>query len=659
MKSVFLKELRELAWLGAPIALLWCLWWSVLPPMRDLLGPHGQTMEELGTAALVLGLVLGFAPFELERRLGMRSFLVHRHIGLRDAAWMRLAASATWTAGILILGFVLAGTLYLVPALNVPGYVSPAARALGYGALIAAPAVATGAFANLIDDRAWVRWTSLAWSGIGLAAIGRTSSRWELVDGPLGASIYLAACSAVTAVGAWLVVGRFANGTREDQPLTPALSAWSAALALGFWVPTFQALTAQLEFTARGLSWSHNSYWIESEDGRVLQRSPKAPPPAQPSRWLTFPPADTIRLTDRERLVFHPVGGRGFLSPSPLGRHGLWNGSPEWALGIRSKEPVSVAADGSWATWIDDELGRVVSRWWPRPGIPVFESFPLPDARAAQSTNYRLEPNRDFESGHRSVLVANEGHFPVAQITGPPPDGRLRRLEFPESTGDLERSSATNIVLAEGASDPIRREADIWIADRGTYVLEGGEFESVARFEGTPLSSHDDSTNVRAVVSGHDGLSYEVQVLDRTTGAVLGSSRVAPATATERAWALGAGLAALARTPAASLVSWWLFPDDPDGTTTPAKSPWIDPLVVGGRRPWLVALHLCLAAALAFETRRRLGARAWGWVAAVLALGVAAWLASRLLERRRAVRVVEAGSPTRPGWAPIADRATA
>lgn len=659
MKALFLKELRELAWLGAPIALIWGLWWAVLPPIRGLLGPQGQTMETLGIGAIVLGMVFGFAPFELERRTEMRSFLVHRGIGPRTGAWIRLAAAAAWTACTLLLGIALVAVLYLSSSLEIPGYVARALRALGWGALVAAPALAVGAFVSLIHERAWARWLSLAWCGFGLAMVGGASSRWERLDGVLGASAYLVFCAVVAVGAAWLAVERFVSGTREGQAQPKGVSIANAMLALAIGLPPFLGLVAEIEFVARGLSWSENESWIRTADGQIVRRSPQSPLPGPPSQWHTFRPGGTIQLTQGEQFLFHPVGGRGIFSRSLLGQGARsWSGPTEWAFGVRSDDPVQSVADGWWRTWIDTDSERIVSRWWPRPGLARFETFRLPDEAMSDPGPHRLRSVRAFSTAGRHVLVTDEHGIPRAVLSGPPPEGRLRDLEFPDSERQPEHLVATRIVLAEGQSAPSPLEADLWIASEGAYVFDGEDFQPVARYEELQLASSSDAMDVRVVVSAYDGLGYEVALFDEASGALLDSRRVAPRTAMERLWATCAGLVSLSKTPIASLGAWSLMPQDHDGSATPAKSLWIDPLVLGGRRPWLLGLHWGVAAALAWSTRRRLGGRAWAWPLAVLALGLSAWAVCLLIEPRRVARVVTEPSRTRPAWVPIVDRAS-
>jgi hypothetical protein len=657
MRALYLKELRELTWLGGPVALLWMLVWAFVPPARGLLGPSGQTMELTAYGSIVLGLLMGFAPFEFERQAEMRSFLVHRGLGVRTTAWTRMAAIATWTSGVVVLGLAVVSMVHLSAAVQAPGYFAHGLRALVVTTAIAGPALAAGAFAGCLGERAWLRWCALVLSGFGLASIGGAASHWELLSSRFGAWPYGAFCVATFAAGCWLAVERFVAGTCADRPIGKRVAFGSAILGVVLWTPLLFQATAYLQFMARGGAWSANAFWLRTEEGGLIQRSSQEAPPDRTSQWFTFQPADTIRLTEEEVLVFHPIGGGGIFSSSLLGNYRRWSGSPLWAFGAKGIRHRRIAVEGPWTTWIDEEIGSLVTRWWPLFGRAEFAAFRLPPAGPGPEA-YRLEQGRSFATQGKFVLVLDaEGH-PMAVLTSPPPDAGYRTIGLPGSDRVIEIVNAFKIALESEPTKSFAVESEVFAGESGNYVFDGEDFVAVAGYEPPQYTHRESKHDFKAVVREYDGLSYEVSLYHKDSGALVGSSRVAPGTAWEQVCAVAARVATLARPPGATVASSLWVADDDDGSETPAQSPWIDPLVLGGRRPWLVALHLAVGAALAWSTRRRLGGRGWGWPLGVMLFGLPAWFACRILEPRRAARAEASRAPL-PRWAPIVDRATA
>jgi len=286
------------------------------------------------------------------------------------------------------------------------------------------------------------------------------------------------------------------------------------------------------------------------------------------------------------------------------------------------------------------------------------EAFSLPGAEPGALASCTLESARLYSRNVGAALIVDASKDVRGAVVLNQAGAVLRELSFPGGGPLIEVVWGESVVIEDDLQPRAVGDATVFVGQSGPYVFDGDAFRRVDSYEPPKTSTPEESPLVEAIVSGYDGLTYTVTLRDGRDDALLGSSRIAPRAPLERASACMAMAMTLARLPVASIASFALHPSDDDGSGTPSQSTVIDPLVLGGRRPWLVALHLAVGAALAWSARRRLGGQGWAWPLAVTLLGLPAWLACRLLEPRRAARAEATPAPL-PRWAPIVDRATA
>lgn len=660
MRALVRKELREQAPWGVALVLTWAVRWAFFPPLGRTLELSGDGIVLTAFASILVGLALGFAPFELERQRETRAYFVHRGVSIRAVAGVRLAVAAFWVAVLQGVGLA----LLLIPlqsALVVPDHVGRALRALATTSSISWPALGAGALAGCLDQRARVRWAALILLGLGLAVWGAELSRFGLLDSRAGSAPYLIFCALTALATLWIAVERFAVEVREGGVPRGAQRAATVIVGLALALPVLLWAVRGMQHSARSVAWRSNPYWVRTAEGVLVQRAPGAPPSGV-ERAILMSHGAGMRLGPGESAAFHPRFGRTWYWDSMLGRRPVWPDALPWAFGQRIEPPETSRHGATWATWIDRENELIVTLWrepWSRPVVDVFE---LPDAVPGELAGASL---RSGSSSTRaaSVVVVDAESLVRALVTVEPQGATCRPLSLPDGDVAIGRDFGKVLRFAEPSAPGLVRmghtnpSEQIFLGERGAYIFQGDSFRRVAEYE--PFAPEpDDPERIEARVSRYDALAYDVELRDMESGMTLASGRVAPRTGLERLGALAAIAGTLARAPVASLASSALIPPDDDASGTPSQSLWIDPLVLGGRRPWLVALHFGVAAAIAWATRRRLGGRAWGWPLAVLALGVPAWLVCLLLEPRRAARAAAVQARARAAWAPIVDRAS-
>ncbi len=226
---------------------------------------------------------------------------------------------------------------------------------------------------------------------------------------------------------------------------------------------------------------------------------------------------------------------------------------------------------------------------------------------------------------------------PSYPISGPlhlvfePSSRQLWKLDW-----DLEAFVPLALPDAEPLLDVVWRSGEAeFLGAQQVYVFDTDHFKRMrANIEREELPQESFARSHRPEYEA-DLLTPIVRVFD-AQGAQIFEHRYAPRTPGER-WSASLLLAAsFARPPLLSAISHlWAAPME-------TQNALVEPLVAGGRRGWLVALHLlcgALCATLALWRLRRIGAdrRAqWFWGVLALLLGIAPLLASFLLERRRA-----------------------
>ena len=153
--------------------------------------------------------------------------------------------------------------------------------------------------------------------------------------------------------------------------------------------------------------------------------------------------------------------------------------------------------------------------------------------------------------------------------------------------------------------------------------------------QSVPASVADGLVRLRSRYARYDALDPTIEILDASGEQSLFTARLAPPgwrTESLKALAL---VGTLGHTPIASLASFL--------KREPWRNPALfdNPALLGGRRAWLLALSLGVAAWLARRVRRE--TRAWRrspllgafWVIATLLLGLVGWLLFRFCEPRR------------------------
>jgi hypothetical protein len=660
MKALLVKELRQYAaFLILPIVVL-------LNTVFDedlgerFLAPdlHRQLTNALLVPTFAAAL-LGFAQIVREEKHGTLSYLVHRELGGRALIGAKAAAGLALVAA---LAFGPPVACYAVARAFSPlrDVVQPmrlveelclaTAAFAGYGA---------GVLAATLRGRLRARG---AVALVGACGVLTLSAIWMAAD-PMPPALELVlfpltsvlACLALLAFAALEPLGR-ERAVRNPRAgiALPRVFALLVLLVPAAWFLTSVA-SGVLTLVARG-----SVHPIVAVRGPGLEsraaRAAASPAPyrvlAQDERvddfgWEVVQPVELLELGDaRAVAALGNAGGLGarwmrldeFLMPTASD-----SDSPERSF---DPPPPGAAPTQVRRAWLDRGAGVVRLLRRRHPSAPT--SRPKFELLAVAPAEGPLSP-RTFSLnsalGNLSPQVVTTGLLDpesrrLYALRSEDEAPRLVPLALPEGDALVSWSLPALPFSTSGphpAVDPVLR------GERGDYVWRSGKFESLPEWApalaGAPpatpwlSSDHDLLRPTRAVVAP-DGA-----VLFRAEHEIHGARRTAEAAALALEFL---------RSPVVSALSY-AGDDDPERVRGHI---FRAPLLVGGRRGWLLGVHAGLALLLAALAWRRLGGRsasvprAGAWALAIVAIGPVAFLVHVLCEPAVERRVGWARTPT-------------
>jgi hypothetical protein len=227
-----------------------------------------------------------------------------------------------------------------------------------------------------------------------------------------------------------------------------------------------------------------------------------------------------------------------------------------------------------------------------------------------------------------------------------PYEASLARLELPDDDRvRVHRVNADGTILFEGARGFYRYQSD----ERGGAAMriEGDEQAEYVAKRGKAVAQREALERLLAEVS--DPIEYDVTVEAQSQPGGVFRHSYAPRSPGERRAARAALAAALLRPPVA-LVAHHLrpLPEPAHRRLTVERAILLDPLVAGGKRPWLVLAAFLISSGLALVVvlrLRRMQAelrRVIGWALVVLTFGPIGLSVHFALESSRAWRWVRA-----------------
>jgi len=608
------------------------------------------------------GFVMAFHAFAFGRKT--YGYLVHRSTGHRSAfwailiadcgvllasQWLFLAAHALWTATTPERAVALWGN-YLT---------------LGFAALGVCCGHALGSVAGLLRQR---RVFSL--SGLILMLFGGVISAsfvlMHVIDIPLPPWILWLACVGLsTALLARLGLAMFVDGVADDRPHHMPLRLALAALGLVCVAPVFfvgvneiqrdrirevsEALPAivassssQLEVGPRVRMFrfapdgseklyqpSDGAWSIGTSHGIAATGEPRTPQRGWYESW------ESIRLAGLTDSMFED-GGRLYEAK-------LWWNEARHVLCIVRPHAADPEAN--------PRQYRVVSVDEPLGAYRPRSEFLRNDAGAWPSSSafvYRFPSVTSWTEPDAGIL----GHSLVVDPQARSILGWNDSLAYPRLTpkyfGARTTYDSLEVVIRRGAPQDIRsaiRRIAVKCGDK-LYVCKNGRFERFQPEAGEMLESElMQASAYRVDVIRADALEPRVAIRSRADDRVLFEHQYEA----ERDFDfVVAHLASLARAPLFSVAAF--LSDAPEqGRGSPA---WADPLLRGGRRAWLLALNLAVAAGLALMTWRslphpRARAARIAWTVATLLLGFPAFMARLVVEPvlNREVRIEHRRAP--------------
>ncbi|MBL8754821.1 MAG: hypothetical protein JNK15_16065 [Planctomycetes bacterium] len=634
MKALLGKDRQWIAMFGtggiaAMVSVLCCY-----PFVREFVVARGER-EALFHLAWSCGMGLGVTAASFDEMLGMREFLMQRALAAGDLLRARMVGCA----------LVLASWFLLVPVVAYAAFffIDPAWQfghwqqiPTMWGTMVpAVSACALGLAAGSLPFAIPVRLLALGAS----FALSFSVVFWLERSAPAEATAwpwFVAGHFAIAALA--LGLAWFGRGVRydADQPLAPQArrTAVLPLLALAMLVASF--VLAALESTA--VDWLRNAWPRVVRDGErvVLATRPEWDEP-----WVVV---DAEHRPTGERLdKGNSIGRAGY---------GVFVDSFLRVEAPRTAMASSQGSHGMGTVYVDAD------------GSAYWQPFREPLRRLAKS-----DRERDFAAG---TVVGNLPRGPdrigvlaLAEPDGnavflfdpatagfervPLPDGdRFTRLRYyHRDDRDARAPAAGEVVLQSGENLVCGEQAD--------YVLRGTTLHRVAREVERDTQS---GPRIRTNTYDADLLSFTIDFTVGEGGAPF-QHRFVPRTFAERTYAALALALAAMRPPVLQAVSGCI--DDPqhEGAHNTNRHWLLDPMVAEGRRWWLVAVGIALAAALATAERRRLrrlgadpGTQRF-WLGAILLLGPVGVLGSRLCERTRAYARPAIAVPVPPRLASV------
>lgn len=570
--------------------------------------------EELFHVAWSCGMGLGVVAFAFDELLGTRDYLAQRRVTVGDLMRARLVGCALVIASWMLLAPVLAylllwfdsgpwqwGHWQQLPAI--------------WGTMV--PAWSACALAVLAVSLPFVWWLRLLCLGA-MFVVSFSAIFWCERESPWSPTSWSTFVLGhfVVAIGAMTFAFWASTGERDaDRPLTPRARRTAVVPMLVVAAAAGTALLWMLEGNAIGRLRSTYPSLCRHDGGYVLAVRPDWRQP-----WLVV---DAQHAPTGERLTSAKgvsPGGSDF--GLDLVRIEGPNARSSWQSWLRTGGQLWV---GDGVAWWSSSLSRSLQRVLKIGDEPGF----APDLNVHTMA---------VDGGARQVVVFVERDANVVWLLD---ESSLAVRPLPLAEGDhanhIARADRLAPLEPDGVAPAVGKEEDVVWGSRYGYALREGRLQPVGKVP-QPDPRDDSPWNGMRVTAG-DGLGWTVAI-DAAGGMPAFHHRFEPRTLPERVWAGVACWFGALRPPLLQLAAACMSPTE----SPPGKRWfwWLDPLVMHGRRWWLVAAGAALAAWCAWRTRRRLrhlGADAATlrfWTVATLLLGpVGAWC-SVLWERPRA-----------------------
>lgn len=654
MRTLLAKEARQVllahAFLGVLIlaVLLWLL------PGGRLLLPQAEFEEGAVLAVLFVileGLLIGLFTFGYEHWSRTEAYLLHRGITAGQAFLAKLITGLTALAVVSAAPVLAYYALHAHVLSSVEGGSFQATRNLLAVCAVGVPAYAVGVFCA----RLRVAWASrvllalLAATSVLTYAV-MTARPWgaELAPSPLRFAALQLGGGALALLLAWRM---FLAGDDEGHP-------WPARLGT---LVTLASVV--LIFTPYGVGLR---VWEKSARKALFESYPSLVARADGELLLVRKEGlEYVALDGEERPLggdeLADYNGRGFdLDPF---LNVFWPAVTH----LEHDAPHDDVLRGRGGRQPFEFQGQLIdlSRWtqslglWFQPEEGLLTAQELDEGRrrlvrlGRGQERERFSPRtvvtflRDTLPAFDSAVLVDLDH---GSVWRPRRDGTHHRVERYTLPGDDRVIGVERVHSFFGAYVGLYEPFDtsdglILVGEKDRYLLtsEGAVAEADAQAfagllgRGVPESEVAGTAALRLEPKGIDGLAFTLDVRDAESGALLLTHAYRPRTLRQRVHA-GLALTASALLPPLGAVRAFFLGSAPEREVCPASLLWRDPLLLGGRRPWLLVVNLLLAAALAWHTHRRLerGARgtsaARTWSLCVLAFGLPAYFIAMALE---------------------------
>ncbi len=631
MRSIFRKQLVGAA---LPCALLTILSLGVFESGRefDLLGRPGMdgTGPFVAVAWGIAGALIGLMCAVGDEARGAREYTFHR--GLPRSRVLLAQSLANLLSLAVALLVVVAAQAALGHWRNDPlTHPTPLYGRLWELVLLSTSAVlghGMGLSCGLMRQPRWMRMFFTLYAGCGVlylvfAALRGLGESWIANE-----ALWLALTIGGGAALHFLAARMLRQGVDEERtfagPLRPTVVVVALVIAAPATLLTVsQVQRAALSSSVRGaplLGWS-NGQWVETRDSR-----PKALLFDAEQRVDIAPGSEEARYYSVERNERVLELGAG------------------WRPLVNRQERLADARGRSFrvGTWIGARNGRVMAQAVGSTHAPS-ESDSVEPAPADLELPYRRELARgDGKALSQQLILLPPPAESDAWLIADAADRTLWRLDLAPALPTLSQVGAegswSGIDVAIGRA---RAELEGASSQRNSSRVVLLTADGRRRWNGTELAPAELATDEVWQSECEAVQRFTVEVVDADVlepHVVLRDKRgeLEPLEHRQRA-PLGASFAAhlvsALRSPLASVQSAFDF--QPRRPTE--RHEWFDPLVAGGRRPWLLALNLGLSLALAlyFAAQRKSGLRAW-WLVLFALFGPLTAVLARALEPRRA-----------------------
>ena len=272
-------------------------------------------------------------------------------------------------------------------------------------------------------------------------------------------------------------------------------------------------------------------------------------------------------------------------------------------------------------------------RW--KAGAPA-RHFALAPQGGRFSSELRVIPSKQPAHGVPNELLLEPRSRELWRVMASAEQAWLAPVALPDGGALLGWHALTDTRLLDaGSPAPLALALQ---GERGSFVLDQGVLRRMGEHD-VPVDEAERRATVRVRLADPDWIAPLVEVTG-PRGEVLFRHRRRPEGAPRRALHAGIQALTLARSPLSSLAAYL-------GDADPAQLAghmFLEPLTAGGRRGWLVALHVAVALLVAAAAGRKVGGpRGWAWGVALALVGPALYLVLWLVEPRRRRRAPAAG----------------